>query len=341
MHRIQKAVLLWLLIMVSALSGCAAPVKQRYQAVNTALFDTVTTVLGYEPDEQTFRDRADMVFSELETYDRLYDIYHEYPGLINLCTINSHPGEEFQVDQKIIDLLLLAKEADQFSGHRTDAMFGAVLQLWHGKREWGMEHPDEAVLPNEGELQDKAEHTGFQFLEINPERKTVRLTDPQASLDVGALAKGFATQRVCEMLPEGYLISAGGNVSATGPKPDGSVWTVGIQDPDGNGSEYLYKVGIARGSVVTSGDYQRYYTVDGVQFHHIIDPETLYPGRNWRSVSIIAEDSGLGDALSTSLFLMNLEEGQRLIESLGAEAMWIAPDGTEYFSPGFKDYIIP
>ena len=139
LHRKRIAFLLILTIIAVSLSGCAAPAKQRYQTVNLALFDTVTSVTGYETDEKTFQERAQMIFKELETYDQLYDIYHEYPGLVNLCTINNHPGEVFQVDQKIIDLLALAAETDSFSGHRTDAMFGAVLQVWHEKREWGLE----------------------------------------------------------------------------------------------------------------------------------------------------------------------------------------------------------
>ena len=92
-------------------------------------------------------------------------------------------------------------------------------------------------------------------------------------------------------------------------------------------------------SVVTSGDYQRYFVVDGKVYHHIIDPDTLLPGTFWRSVTIVCADSGLADALSTALFLLPLEEGQMLLEKCGAEAMWVDADGNQFYSPGFHALI--
>jgi len=92
-------------------------------------------------------------------------------------------------------------------------------------------------------------------------------------------------------------------------------------------------------SVVTSGDYQRYYTVDGEIYHHLIDPETLYPGRQWKAVSIVCENSGLADALSTALFLLPRKEGQELLNKYNAYAMWIASEEEMYYSDGFKTLI--
>jgi thiamine biosynthesis lipoprotein len=91
--------------------------------------------------------------------------------------------------------------------------------------------------------------------------------------------------------------------------------------------------------VVTSGDYQRAYMVDGNLYHHIIDPDTLYPSRYWRSVSILCSDSGLADALSTALFLLPMEEGQALLDKCGAEALWVDAEGALYYSPGFRQHI--
>lgn len=338
----RKIISLGLALLAAAwtLSGCAGKkTLNRYQTTFLELFDTVTTITGYAESEDAFRETAGAIYAEMENYDRLYDIYHEYPETVNLCTVNAHPGETLAVDQRIIDLLVFAREVDAFSGHRTNITLGSVLSLWHNAREAGISDPENAFLPGDAELRAAAEHSGFQFLEIDEDNRTVRLTDNLARLDVGALAKGYAVQRMAEKLPEGYLLSVGGNVVATGAKPDGASWVIGIQDPDGGGEGYLCRVNLTRGAVVTSGDYQRYYVVDGKTYHHIIDPETLYPGDRWRAVTVISDDSGLGDALSTSLFLMTMEEGQTLLDRYGAEAMWIQKDGTEYFSPGFRKYI--
>ena len=172
---------------------------------------------------------------------------------------------------------------------------------------------------------------------LDEEACTVFFADPALKLDVGAVAKGYAVEQVCRNAPAGLLVSVGGNVCGTGPKPDGSSWVVGLQDPDGNGN--LHTVYVEQQAVVTSGDYQRYYTVNGVQYHHIIDPATLMPGTKWRAVSILCADSGVGDVLSTALFLLDREAGQALLDQFDAEAMWLDGDGNEYFSPGFSEHL--
>ena len=341
MKRKGIALVLALLTALGMNLAQANTAKKRFQASYLDLFDTVTSILGYETDEEAFQKVTAEIYDELLICDHLYDIYHEYPDLVNLCTINAHPGEALEVDQRIIDLLLVAREADQFSGHRMDVTLGAVLRIWHEARENGINHPESAYVPDLAELKAAKEHTGFDLLEIAAENCTVKLLDPETSLDVGALGKGYAVQRVCERLPEGYLLSVGGNVVATGPKPDGSPWVVGVQDPEGRGEGYLHKVNLVKGAVVTSGDYQRLYEVDGKAYHHIIDPETLFPGEKWRGVTVITEDSGLADAMSTSLFLMEQEEGQQLLDQMGAVAMWIGKDGKQLFSPGYEAYIKP
>ena len=113
---------------------------------------------------------------------------------------------------------------------------------------------------------------------------------------------------------------------------------VGIQNPDG-GDTYLHTLYVSGGAVVTSGDYQRCYAVDGKVYHHIIAPDTLYPSEYWRSVAIVCADSGLADALSTALFLLPQEEGQQLLDRCGAEAMWVDADGNMFYSPGFEELI--
>ena len=174
---------------------------------------------------------------------------------------------------------------------------------------------------------------------IDEEASTVQITDPETRLDVGAIAKGYAVEQVCREAPAGLLVSVGGNVRATGPKADGQPWVVGIQSPDGDGEDFLHTLELSQGSVVTSGDYQRYYTVDGVRYHHIIDPDTLLPAAYWRSVTIVCADSGLADALSTALFTLPQEEGQALLNRWDAQAMWVDASGQQFYSPGFSDLI--
>lgn len=336
-----------LILLLALLCGCTAapsqsenPALQRYEATFLTLFDTVTTIVGYAETEAAFTDTAQAIHDELLEYHQLYDIYNEYEGINNIKTINDHAWEQpIEVDQRIIDLLLFSKDLHTQTRGRVNVAMGSVLGLWHDARETGIEDPEAAALPDQDVLELAAAHTDIDSIQIDQEKRTVFLSDPEVRLDVGAIAKGYAVEQVCRNAPSGLLISVGGNVRATGPKPEnGQPWVVGIQDPD-DSEQYLHTIYVEDVSVVTSGDYQRYFTVDGVPYHHIIDPDTLFPAGYWRSVTILCEDSGVADALSTALFTLPREEGQALLDAFRAKALWVCRDGTALYSPGFQTYI--
>ena len=336
-----------LILLLVLLCGCtAAPAKSndtglnRYEATFLTLFDTVTTIVGYAETEEAFTDTAQAFHDELLEYHQLYDIYNEYEGINNIKTINDHGWEHpIKVDQRIIDLLLFSKELYTQTEGRVNIAMGSVLRLWHDARETGIADPSRAALPDQAALEQAAAHTDIDSIQIDVEESTVFLSDPEVKLDVGAIAKGYAVEQVCRNTPSGLLISVGGNVCPTGPKPEsGQPWVVGIQDPE-DPEQYLHTIYVEDVSVVTSGDYQRYFTVDGVPYHHIIDPDTNYPAGYWRSVTILCRDSGVADALSTALFTLPQEEGQALLDAFQAEAMWVRQNGTILYSPGFQAYI--
>lgn len=331
------------LLMVLLLTGCAKVSKQeqkQYTATFLDLFDTMTSIVGKADSEEAFRQQAQLLHDELLEYHQLFDIYNDYDGLVNLKTVNDQAGiTPVTVDGKIIALLKDCQNYYDLTEGRVNVAMGSVLNLWHEAREDGINDPVNAYLPNRDKLEAAAEHTGIENLVIDEENSTVYLTDPEAKLDVGAVAKGWSAQRVCENTPSGLLVSVGGNVCATGPKDEtGTPWVVGVQDPDG-GEAYLHTLYLTKGSIVTSGDYQRAYVVDGKTYHHIIDPDTLYPGTWWRSVTVLCEDSGLADALSTALFLLPKDEGQALLEEAGAEAMWVDAEGNCFYSAGFESRV--
>ena len=323
------------------LCGCtgAGEEQKQYSATFLTVFDTVTTILGRDSSEAAFTEKAQAVHDELLRYHQLFDIYNEYEGLNNLKTVNDHPGEAVSVDRAIVDMLLDCKAYYELTGGRVNAAMGSVLRLWHEAREDGLNDFANAYLPDGEALAQAAEHADWDDVLIDEEKLTVTIADPGLRLDVGAIAKGWSVQRAAETAPEGLLISVGGNVCATGPKDStGTPWVVGVQDPDG-GENYLHTLYLTKGSMVTSGDYQRAYMVDGELYHHIIDPDTLYPGSLWRAVTVVCPDSGLADALSTALFLLPMEEGQKLLDACESTAMWVDAEGNMYYSTGFEELI--
>lgn len=337
-----------IIVIISNLAACnLQKSNNRYQAQFLELFDTVTTIIGYAKDEPTFTGYAQLIHDNLEVYHKLYDIYNDYEGINNIKTINDNAGiAPVTVDKKIIDLLKFSKEAYELSDGKVNIAFGAVLAVWHQYREEGLADPTIAKLPPMEVLKDKEQHTDIDKVIIDEKASTVYLEDPDMSLDVGAIAKGYATERVAQSLEEkgitGILLSVGGNVRAIGNREEKQKeWNVGIQNPDLESNEkYLMITKIVDLSLVSSGDYERYYTVEGKKYHHIIDPQTLMPAQYFTAVSILCKDSGMADALSTTLFNMSLEDGKKLIESLNdTEALWVMKDGELIYSTGFEKYI--
>ena len=340
------AICLVLCLLCGMFSGCeAVSGPTKYNAYFFEYFDTVSIITGLAESQEEF----DAVCGEIETllkeYHQLFTIYNQYEGVNNMRTINmvkdgSH--EVVQVDRKIIDLLLFAKDMHEKTDGLVNVAMGSVLKIWHVYRDEGTDDPAAAQLPPMEKLLEAAKHTDINDVIIDEENSTVFLADPKMSLDVGAIAKGYAVEKIAQYLEEkgitGYLLNVGGNVHTVGMAGE-KPWNVGIENPNKEDEEtphieYLHMAGEA---LVTSGTYQRYYYVDGEKYHHIIDPNTLMPGTNYLSVSVLADDSGMGDAFSTALFLLSYEEGLALVEAQeDVEAMWVMPEGEQLDSSGFK-----
>ena len=338
--------LLALFLVSLLLAGCTAPAAQSstnaqiYEASFLELFDTLTVLKGSAKSEEDFQKTAQFVHDELEHYHQLFDIYTDYDGLNNLKTVNDMAGiAPVEVDDAVISLLKDCRSYYELTGGKVNVAMGGVLKLWHDARDAGINDPTNAKLPDMAALEKAAEHVGFDSIVIDEAAHTVYIADPNVRLDVGAVAKGWAAQRVAEKLPANMLLSVGGNVCATGSKTADTPWVIGIQNPDGAGEPYLHTLYVTGGSYVTSGDYQRSYTVDGKAYHHIIDPDTLMPSAYWRSVTIVCADSGLADALSTALFVLPQAEGQKLLDQTGAMAVWVDAAGNIYYSPGVRELI--
>ena len=349
----QTWAILLLLALLPALAGCglrgaesAAPEANEPKGkVYYTYFDTVSYVYDYAGDSaERFDDRSAEVSHILKEYHELFDIYHEYSGVTNLCSLNKAAGgEAISLDPRLIDFLLDAREMYDTTGGEMNVMLGAVLRLWHDCREAASADPEHAAIPSEAQLREAEKHTGIELLEIDVEQGTARISDPLASIDVGALGKGYAVERAAEYLEAegaaGYVLNVGGNIRCIGTRPDGSGWVTAIRNPDRAAEDFALRINIQDTACVTSGVYERYFTVDGQRYHHIIDKDTLYPAAFYESLTVITKDSGLADALSTALFCMPWDESAALAESMeGVEALWVFPDGEQRSTGGFAAY---
>lgn len=360
--RLTRLTAIILVLAVTMMTGCTAPQSTesavgstqsdgqstlpadqgtpvKYSSSFTSSFDTVITLIGYAKSQAEFDHWADLAESEFLKLHQLFDIYHEYAGIHNLMTVNRQAGKgPVQVDARILDLIEFYLDNDHLAPGKVSPSLGSVLRIWHDHREAA--ESGQATVPNLADLQAAARHIDPSTLKIDRQASTLELTDPQVRLDVGAVAKGYATEIVARLLQSqgmtSGIISAGGsNVRLIGKPADPAreTWAIGIQNPfvsmlipEGQSVDVIQSNDT---SIVTSGDYQRYYLVDGVVYHHLIDPDTLMPANHQRAVTIVTPDSGLADYLSTAVFLLPYEDGRKLVESLpDCEALWIFQDGS-------------
>ena len=345
----QKIIIIFLCfaLLITFCSCERLPEQKKYQASFLSLFDTVTVISGYAPDRETFSESVEQIQDKLSTYHQLYDIYNDYEGINNIKTINDQAGiAPVKVDQKIIDLIVFSKKMCNETDGMMNIALGSVLSLWHEARTYGIDNPEDAFLPDQSTLENAAYHTDINKVIVDTENSTVFLEDPQMRLDVGSVGKGYAVEQVAlELEKEGfdhYVLSVGGNIRTIGTKENGEHWKIAVENPyeKETDTDYVETVYLSNMAVVTSGSYQRYYTVNGVRYHHIISPVTLYPENRYISVTVLSPDSGLADALSTALFNLSQDEGLHLLEAFpGTEAMWAYANGEVQHSEGFENYV--
>lgn len=348
MKKLRKSLCILLcLAFALALMGCDAGGKERFTVTLTGYFDTVTTIVGYARDQKAFDDEVDKITNDLAIIHQLFDIYNSYKEFNNLKTINDGAGntKPVEVDHVVVDLLLRAKEAHALTGGAVNVAMGSVTSIWNEYIGKGMEDPTFSELPDMETLEEAGKHTDIEDVIIDESNNTVYLNDPKMSLDAGAFAKGYAARYVTYLVKtrgniKSLLINIGGTVASVGTKIDGAAWEIGVQDPRVE-SESVFTIPIdGSNTVVTSGDYYRYYTVDGVNYHHIIDPKTLMPVRGTASVTVVCDDAFKGDYLATAFMVMPMREARDLADAAeNLEAAWITEDGLCVGTAGFNPYI--
>lgn len=327
---------LWVVLALCLLPGFSHAQEKR-SASFFGTFDTIVTLVAYTDTQEEFDHCLSIVQDEMTRLNRVFDAYHTYDGISNLCLVNQQAGqEEVSAEKELIALLLRVREWRSLYSTAVNPAMGQVLSLWHEARE-------AKALPDASALREASSHCGYEDLLIDERAGTIAFADSQLKLDVGAVAKGYAAQLTAEKLRENgydsFILNAGGNV-VCGSAADGrDCWNIAVEAADGVST--LGIVGVSNLAVVTSGDYQRYFTLNGTRYHHLIDPVTLYPARYMHAVTILHADSGLADFLSTAAFLCPYEESRALIDSIpGAEACWTLMDGQVKMTDGFQKLLL-
>ena len=313
-----SAVLTASALLLTGCSGAKSSTQTDQDLTYTdMLFDTVIKIQILDPADESILDGLKKL---CEKYDTMCTTTNTDSELYKLNHAN---GQPFTVSSETANLIQEGIHYSELSGGAFDLTIEPVSALWDFKA-------DKPTVPSSDAIAQAVSHVDYTKVDIQD--NTVTLEDPEAGIDLGAIAKGYIADQVKTYLKKQgikhAIINLGGNVDVIGTKPDGSKYNIGIQKPFDESGEAITSVQLKDQTVVTSGIYERYFKKNGKLYHHILDPRTGYPcENNLYSVSIITDSSTKADALSTTCFLLGYEKGMELIQSMdGVEAIFITDD---------------
>jgi len=287
--------------------------------------DTVVTVkVGGKHADEALAAATDEIY-------RLHRLFSITDPNSDISALNNGSTD---VSEETVSLITSALDISA----KTDGAFDCTISP--AVAAWGW-YDDTHSVPTPETLQNAMDCVGWEYVHTN--HNMVTFEKDGMALDLGGIAKGYAAERVSQVLTEkgvtSALIDLGGNLCLIGKKPDRTLWVIGIDDPN-NKSDYLATITVSDCSVVTSGSYQRNFEQDGKLWHHILDPKTGYPADNGlQLVTVVCADNTVADGLSTALFVMGKEAAIDFWQSgtFDFDAVFVNSDGSVSVTEGLQD----
>lgn len=314
---------------------------EPFDATTLSYMDTLIRLVGYANSQASFNGARDAVFAEAKRLHQLFHSLEGFEGVNNVYTINQMAGiAPVVVDPLLLELIQLGIEAYEWTGGALNIALGPVLEVWHQHR-----HANVASVPDMALLQAQHQYTDIRDIMIDEEAQTVFLAHEHMQLDLGAIAKGKAVDLMFEVAQnsglEALFLYVGGDIRLGARRiSTGNLWSTGVSHPDypDDLTRLVDIVRLEHHSIVTSGDYQRFFFHEGVRYHHIIDPSTLMPSTYFRAVTVLHPENIMANILSTAFMIMPPESAFELATRLGAEALWIRYDGALMVTPGYSRF---
>ena len=312
------------------LISCSSRERPTYQK-SKALLDTFVTITVIADSENTADKAIENAFATIEKFGDLVNFYSETS---EVAAINRNAGvQEVRVSPETLDLIEKALFVSHISGGAFDPTIGPEIKLWDFLHK---------IQPSDDDIKKNLFLVNYKNIIVDREKSTVYLKKKGMLLDLGGIAKGYAADLAVESLRQqginSGLVAVAGDIKAFGLKPDQKPWVIGIKNPRQTNTkdEIIARVYLSNEAISTSGDYERFFIVDGQRFHHLLIPGTGYPAHTCRSVSVIAEQAVMTDAFSTALFIIGPEKGLELAKKMEIDAMIIDDKGTIHTTPGLR-----
>ncbi len=306
----KSGIILFILIFL-IVCFCYVERDRVYTTTINDMMDTITQIkLITKNDGEKYIDDISEI---IRKYDKMFSHTDEESEIYKL-----NKGEKFDLSEETHDIIKASGEFYDDTYGAFDITIGAVSKLWNKTFE-------NSVLPDENELNKALKTVNYSSLSLKDQE-----------INLGAVAKGYIADRVSEYINENKienaLVNLGGNIYAKGKNENNKKWNIGVLDPLETDS-VLLTLDISDKFVITSGNYIRYTDIDSVRYHHIIDATTGYPANNeLNSVTIISDSGFIGDALSTSCFLLGYEKSKALLEKYSVSAIFATKDNKIYYS---------
>ncbi len=318
----------WLILLIG---GCRpAPPPNIYHETQT-LLGTLVEIKLIATDPSAASAALAAAFAEFGRIDNLMSFQS---AKSQLARINQAAGgKAVSIDAELFQLVLQSKYYAELTAGAFDISIGPLSRLW------GLDNK-QYRKPSSEEIAAKLPLVGYSMILTQSKPPAVRLARPGMSIDLGAIAKGYAVDKAINILKRrgisSALVNAGGDIRTIGTRPDGNLWNIGIQHPR-KPKQILASLRVDNQAVVTSGDYEQFFMYQGVRYHHILDPATGRPARGCQAVTVVAQSTAAADALATGVFVLGPEKGMKLIEGLpDTEALIVDAAGNVSVSSGLK-----
>ena len=280
---------------------------------------SLITITAYTPDPVRAVEAFGVAFAEFHRLEALLTVWRTDSDVSRVN--RAAGGEAVVVSEETLEVVRRAVDISRITAGKFDVTFGALSGLWR------FDHDQDNRIPSSHRIRRRLKLVGWEQIEIDDTRRTLRLARKGARMHLGGIGKGYAVDRAVALLRgaglSDFMVQAGGDLYVAGRKGD-RPWRVGIRDPRGERHTFFAAAEITDATFSTSGDYERFFIDNGRRYHHIIDPDLGQPAPGTRSVSVIAPDATTADALSTALFILGADRGAKIVDSLpGVGAAWV------------------
>jgi thiamine biosynthesis lipoprotein len=333
-RRASCLLLLSICCMLLTVACACVPQKERVFRKSKVLMDTLVTITVVSGTEDEAEKATDKAFAEIERIEKLSSFYSPES---EISLINKNAGiNGVKVSSDILNLLSKALYVSEKTGGAFDVTIGplSVLYDFHKK-----------IRPDDRVVKKRLSLVNYRNMIINTEESTVFLRNKGMLIDPGGIAKGYAADRAEEVLKKSGIlsgiVSVAGDIKTFGVRPDGKPWKIGIRNPDAGDmdDDVMATVELSNMAISTSGDYERYFMLDGVRYHHLLSPKTGLPSRECRSVTIITREVALTDAFSTAVFILGHEKGMKVLEERGFEGLIVDGQNNIHTTKGIRGKI--